>query len=191
VAKNLYAGLKQAARKFDVSIVGGETCRSPGPIFLSIALTGEVERERCTLRSGGQPDDPLYVTGTLGGSFAKKHLAFTPRIAEARWLTEHFRLRAMMDLSDGLAMDLPRLAAASDCGFEVDLDWIPRTKGCSLEQALGDGEDFELLFAVRPQDDFRLETTWPRHFPPLSRIGYLRKGKQRTTFVSRGFDHFQ
>lgn len=189
VVGELYAGLKRAARKFGVSIVGGETSRSPGPLFISIALTGDVERDRCILRSGGKPGDGLFVTGRLGGSLAAKHLDFTPRLAEARWLTQHFHPRAMMDLSDGLGMDLPRLAGASGCGFELWLDALPLTKGCTADQALGDGEDFELLFAVKPADEAPLRAAWPRKFPPLTMIGRLTKSS-RTAFLSRGYDHF-
>ncbi len=189
----LYAGLNKAARKFGVSIVGGETSRSPGPLFLNVALTGWVERTRCTLRSGGRPGDALYVTGRLGGSRAGKHLDFTPRLAEARWLVTHFKARAMMDLSDGLAADLPRLATASKCGSEIFPGQIPRTPGCTLEQALGDGEDFELLFAISPRDSARLERAWQKAFPrlPLSRIGSLIPHSAfRIPHFTRGHDHF-
>ncbi len=106
-----HSGMQRAAKRFGVTIVGGETTRSPGGIFLSIALQGFVERKRCVYRSGGRAGDILYVTGRLGGSLAGKHLRFVPRVEEARWLTENFHLRAMMDLSDGLGSDLPRLAA--------------------------------------------------------------------------------
>ena len=176
--RGIYAGLRKAARRFGVSIVGGETSRSPGPAFISIALTGEVERVRCVTRGGGRAGDVLFVTGRLGGSRAGKHLDFVPRLAEARWLTEHFRIRAMMDISDGLAADLPRLARASGCGFEISEEKIPRNRGCSVAQALGDGEDFELLFAVRPDDARGLETKWRAKFPklPLTQIGVLTRG---------------
>ena len=70
-------------------------------------------------RSGGQADDILFVTGTLGGSGKGRHLNFVPRLEEARWLTEHFRIHAMMDLSDGPGADLPRLAQASGVGFQA------------------------------------------------------------------------
>ncbi len=171
--ERLYTGLERAARRFGVSIVGGETSRSPGPLFLNITLTGTVERGRCVRRSGGKPGDALYVTGRLGGSIHGKHLDFIPRLAEARWLTEHFRLHAMMDLSDGLGADLPRLAAASGCGY--DLGKVPATPGCSQEQALNDGEDYELLFALDPKQGARLETLWRQAFPKLrlSRVGQL------------------
>ena len=192
--KALYAGLRRAAAKFDVSIVGGETSRSPGPLFLDIALSGWVERSRCVLRSGGQPDDVLYVTGRLGGSRAAKHLDFTPRLTEARWLTAHFRPSAMMDLSDGLAADLPRLAKASRCGSILDEEKVPRTPGATLAQALGDGEDFELLFSIAPKRAAKLEAAWRSKFSrlPLTRIGML-TAFQLSSFSSQlsdGFDHF-
>ena len=175
--RGIYAGLRAAARRFGVSIVGGETSRSPGPAFISIALTGEVERTRCVTRGGGKAGDVLFVTGRLGGSLAGKHLDFIPRIAEARWLTANFKIRAMMDISDGLAADLPRLARASGCGFEICEETIPRNRGCTVAQALSDGEDFELLFAARPADASRLEAQWRRKFPklPLTKIGALRR----------------
>jgi len=85
----LYRGLARAATQFRTSIVGGETSRSPGPLFVSVALTGWVERARCILRSGGRSGDAVFVTGRLGGSLRRKHLSFIPRLVEARWLTEH------------------------------------------------------------------------------------------------------
>ena len=189
----LYAGLRKAARKFGVGIVGGETSRSPGPMFVNVALTGEVARARCTLRSGGRPGDALYVTGRLGGSLKGRHLDFTPRLAEAQWLVSHFKLRAMMDVSDGLAADLPRLAAASRCGFELWKHAIPRAAGCTVAQALSDGEDYELLFAIAPRETARLDLEWKRAFPrlALTRIGVLNsKFKIQNSKFSRGFDHF-
>ncbi len=191
--KAIYAGLRRAAAKFGVSIVGGETSRSPGPLFLDIALSGWVERLRCVLRSGGKPGDLLYVTGRLGGSRAAKHLDFTPRLVEARWLTAHFRPSAMMDLSDGLAADLPRLARASGCGFTLNEAAIPRTRGATLAQALGDGEDFELLFSIAPKQAAKLEAAWRTGFPrlALTRIGELNpQSTIRNPQSLHGFDHF-
>jgi len=182
----LYAGLGRCARKFGIAIAGGETARSPGPVFVSVALTGYVERGRCVTRSGGKPGDVLFVTGRLGGSIDGKHLDFMPRLKEGRWLTEHFRLHAMMDLSDGLGADLPRLARASGCGFE--LGEIPCAPGCSREAALSDGEDFELLFAVSPRQAARLESAWPFRRLPLTRVGVLTANSGLSS--THGFDHF-
>lgn len=192
--RGIYAGLRKAALRFGVSIVGGETSRSPGPAFINVALTGEVEPARCVARSGGRAGDILYVTGRLGGSLAGKHLDFIPRLAEARWLVEKFRIRAMMDISDGLAADLPRLAKSSGCGFEISKEKIPRNRGCTVPQALGDGEDYELLFAVRPTDAATLEALWHAKFPklPLTQIGVLTPAaaNAKRTPKHRGYDHF-
>jgi thiamine-monophosphate kinase len=190
----LYAGLRKAARKFDVSIVGGETSRSPGPLFLNVALTGWVERARCIFRSGGRPGDALYVTGRLGGSIHGRHLDFVPRLAESRWLTTHFKIRAMMDLSDGIGADLPRLAGASRCGFELFHERLPCAPGCAAAQALSDGEDYELLFAIAPLHAADLEAAWRKQFPrlPLTRIGSLTKPriKSSDSETHEGHDHF-
>jgi thiamine-monophosphate kinase len=189
----LYTGLRKAARKYGVAIVGGETSRSPGPLFLNIALTGWVERKDCVLRSGGRVGDLLYVTGRLGGSRAGKHLDFHPRLDEARWLVTHFKPRAMMDLSDGLAADLPRLAAASQCGYVVDEDRLPLNRNCTPVQAMTDGEDFELLFALAPRSATALEAAWKKRFPrlALTRIGrLLPPSDPRSPIPSDGHDHF-
>jgi thiamine-monophosphate kinase len=191
--ESLYEGLSRAARVHRVSIVGGETARCPGAIFISVALTGEVARKHCVRRAGGREGDLLYVTGLLGGSIAGKHLDFRPRVAEAQWLAREFRPSAMMDLSDGLAADLPRLAAASSCGFILDAEALPKVEGCTVEQALGDGEDYELLFAISPRRAAALQSAWRVRFPRvrLTRIGELvRKRKTQPVLKSRGFDHF-
>jgi len=190
----LYRGLSRAARSYGFEIVGGELARTEGPAMISVALTGEVSRREFVPRGGGRPGDVLYVTGVLGGSLRSGwHLRFTPRAKEARWLAEHFRPRAMMDVSDGLAADLPRMAAASGTGFVLDPPCVPRRRGASVQEALGEGEDFELLFAVAPSRAMRLEAAWRRHFPrlKLSRIGRLAPcGTTDGLGPARGFDHF-
>lgn len=188
-----YAGMRRAARRYQIAVAGGETARTPGPIFINVALTGEVERRHCVLRSGGKAGDAIYVTGRLGGSLGGKHLDFTPRVAEARWLASQFRPHAMMDLSDGLGTDLPRLAAASGCGFQLEQELIPRTAGTSTDQAISDGEDYELLFTISPALQSRLESAWRRKFSrlPLTRIGELiQPSPVRKQNTVRGFDHF-
>ncbi len=192
--EGLYRGLSRAARAYQFEIVGGELARTEGPAMISVAMTGEVLRRKFVPRGGGRPGDLLYVTGVLGGSMRSGwHLRFTPRAQEARWLAEHFRPRAMMDVSDGLAADLPRLAAASGTGFVLDPSGVPRRRGASLRQALGEGEDFELLFAVAPSRAARLETAWRKQFPSvkLSRIGRLAPaGTAEGLERASGFDHF-
>lgn len=193
-ARKVYAGIGRAARAFGVDVVGGETASTPGPSFLSVCLTGRVARNRCVTRGGGRVGDFLYVTGRMGGSLPSgRHLDFRPRLAEAQWLVSHFRVHAMMDLSDGLAADLPRLTRASGTGFIVEPGKLPLTKGCTVAQALGDGEDYELLFAVGPRDTSRLDTAWKRRFPRvrLTRIGSLAApGTREGLGDARGYDHF-
>jgi len=189
--RKLYLGLRKAASVYRVNLVGGETAKSPGPLFLSVALTGRVEKGKYVSRSGGRKGDWLFVTGKLGGSIRGKHLRFLPRVKEARWLVSRFPVHAMMDLSDGLGIDLPRLAAASGVGFDLVLESLPLSKGCSPENALQDGEDYELLFAVPPAAKSRLELEWRKAFPrlPLTAIGRL-VDDGRHTFAQKGYDHF-
>lgn len=149
--EGIYRGLNALAKRFCVSVAGGETSALPQDgLVLNIALTGRVERGKAVLRSGGHPGDKLYVSGLLGGSFASEwHLDFEPRIELARFLAgSAARPSAMMDLSDGLGTDLPRLAAASRCGFRLDEAALPCRPGCTPSQAIGDGEDYELLMAL-------------------------------------------
>jgi thiamine-monophosphate kinase len=187
-----YNGIERLAKKFRVGIVGGETSRSPGPFFCSVAVTGSIEKSRCVTRAGGRAGDLLFVTGKLGGSIRGRHLTLTPRIAEARWLVKNFPVRAMMDLSDGLASDLPRLAAASKCGYEISTRQLPLNKNCTAKNALADGEDYELLFAIAPRDAKKLEARWLKKFPklPLTHIGKLTPHSALRTPHSHGFDHF-
>lgn len=189
--KSIYSGIKEVAKRFKISIVGGETSRSPGPLFLSISLAGTVSRKECVLRSGGRAGDALYVTGRLGGSIRGKHLTFLPRIEEAQWLVKHFRPNAMMDLSDGLGADLPRLARSSKTGFEISPESLPLNPGCTPENALSDGEDFELLFAISRSKTSGLEAAWSKRFPKLAltRIGEL-TAKRSSSISKYGFDHF-
>ena len=190
----LYKGLQRAAARFDVAIVGGETSATSGPLAISISAIGFVEEARCVRRSGGQAGDFLFVTGRLGGSGRGRHLKFVPRIDEARWLTQHFRIHAMMDLSDGLGTDLPRLAKASGVGFAIEESALPRARACSIQQAISDGEDYELLFALSPNDGSALQKKWRKKFPrlPLTRIGGLNQQSAISNQqLPHGYLHFQ
>lgn len=190
----VYRGLQRAADRFEVVIVGGETSDTPGPAMISVSALGSVEKKRSVRRSGGKAGDVLFVTGKLGGSGQGRHLNFVPRIDEARWLTANFRLHAMMDLSDGLGADLPRLAQASGLKFEIDETTLPRHRGCSIAQALNEGEDYELLFALSPNDATALEKKWRKKFPRLrlTRIGRFNRHSSLVTGHSlHGYVHFQ
>lgn len=190
--KKIYRGLEKAARAFGVAIVGGETSSIKGPAAISVSLTGFVEKDGWVGRDGGKAGDELFVTGRLGGSSRGRHLKFTPRIEEARWLTRHFPIHAMMDLSDGLGTDLPRLARASGVGFDVDENAVPRSRGCSIAQAISDGEDYELLFAVAPKVSAELQGHWGKRWRlELTRIGRLTKVKGPRRNWPAGYVHFK
>ena len=178
VAK-IYDGMNALAREHGVAIVGGETTTNPERILISISLVGTVPRGKQVLRSGAKTGDAIFVTGELGGSLAQKHLDFEPRLAEARWLAEHFAIHAMMDLSDGLGGDLRHILQAGGVGAELLKTAVPvsraarlRARGGSTAKpafaaALTDGEDFELLVTVASRDAVKLLDAWRKKFPKL------------------------
>ena len=192
--KKLYRGLRRAAMRFKVSIVGGETSGTTGPIAISTSVVGFVERDRWVSRRGGKAGDDLFVTGRLGGALKHKHPQFIPRIIESRWLTKNFSIHAMMDLSDVLGTDLPSLARASKVGFTIQIENLPLMRGAKINDAISEGEDYELLFAISPRDRSRLQRAWAKKFPnlPLNQIGSLnRKSKIKNQKLPGGYVHFQ
>jgi thiamine-monophosphate kinase len=188
--EEVYAGMNEMARRHGVAIVGGETTTNPGGMLLSVALLGFVPRGKGVLRSGAKAGDAIFVTGELGGSLSGKHLEFEPRLAEARWLAQHFQVHAMIDISDGLAGDLRHILTASRVGAELRSPSIPISREARLAAkagsaakpallaALTDGEDFELLFTVTARDAVPLLDAWRKQFPqvPLTCIGKIREG---------------
>ncbi len=192
--KQLYQGLRRAANRFQVSIVGGETSSTPGPIAISVGVIGFVERDRWVSRGGGKPGDDLFVSGRLGAALKRKHLRFIPRLMESRWLTKNFSIHAMMDLSDGLGADLPRLARASKVGFKIETENLPLSRGAKINDAISKGEDYELLFAVPRRESKRLQKKWSRRFPklPLTHIGSLTpQSAIGNPQLRGGYAHFQ
>ncbi len=199
--KEIYRGLKAAAGRFHVAIVGGDTNRSD-KIVISVALLGEVGRGQAVRRSGAKIGDILFVSGFLGGSYAsKKHLKFTPRIKESQFLTKHFKINAMIDLSDGLASDARRIAEESGVGILLSKEAIPVSKGATLDQALTEGEDFELLFTLSPKEAARLTSRAPKSdLAPFHVVGKVVNRKRGIGIVGcdgkvkpllkTGFDHF-
>ena len=193
--EGVYAGLYEMAQQAGVAVVGGESSESRIRA-VTVALTGRVSRENLWTRSGGRVGDILMVTGRLGGSLKSgRHLTFSPRLAEGQWLASRGAVHAMMDLSDGLARDLPRLARACGTGWELDAESVPTQPGCDVKQALTDGEDYELLVSVEPRQARRLAKDWYRRFPdlPLTMIGRLTggpAGEGRGMEVG-GYEHFR
>jgi thiamine-monophosphate kinase len=208
----IYDGLNALAEKFGVAIVGGETTTNPERLLISIALLGVVARGKQALRSGAKAGDAIFVTGELGGSLAGKHLDFEPRIAESRWLAEHFHIHAMLDLSDGLAGDLRHITKASGGGAEIFKSSLPVSREAKLRArggthkpaalaALTDGEDFELLFTIASKDAVKLLDAWKKQFPKLKLTcigkmttgeGILLRDKTGTHKLNaQGYEHFQ
>jgi thiamine-monophosphate kinase len=188
----LYNGMNALATRFGVSIVGGETSSAP-LVSITVALLGSASAKGWVGRDGAKAGDEIFVTGRLGGSLMAHHLKFEPRLAEGQWLAQHARPHAMMDLSDGLAKDLPRLALASHVGFEVDFEALPVRRGCNARQAWGDGEDYELLLALPPKRGDHLIQKWRQRFPavPLTRIGrFVPEGASAASAPPGGWDHF-
>jgi thiamine-monophosphate kinase len=161
LAVGLYRGMLPLAEKFQLAIAGGDTNTWEGPLAISVTAMGRTTQRGPLPRSGATPGDVLLVTGSLGGSILGRHLAVEPRVREALVLHQAYELHAGMDVSDGLALDASRLAAASGCGVAIELAKIPvsadarrlaaSTGRTPLDHALGDGEDFELLFAAPPE----------------------------------------
>jgi thiamine-monophosphate kinase len=208
----VYRGINTLAAEHDTAIVGGETTTNPERMLISVALLGTVAKDKCLLRSGAKAGDAVFVTGTLGGSGAGKHLDFEPRLTEARWLAQHFSIHSMIDLSDGLAGDLPHILKASGVGAEIFSDAIPIDRTARMQAkaetsakspllaALTDGEDFELLFTLASKYAVPLLDAWKEKFSalPLSCIGKItptpglrirnKKGVQPVT--AHGYTHF-
>lgn len=179
-AEELHEGLRLLAEEFHVVLAGGDTNAWDGPLVLSVTVLGETTERGPVTRRGAQVGDWILATGTFGGSLAGKHLTFRPRVEEALELHALARLHALIDVSDGLAADVRHIAEESGVGVVLDAQAIPlsdaarecRDGRSPLEHALSDGEDFELLAAVAPEDAARLLAEW-RFETPLTRIGEI------------------
>ena len=136
-----YRGIFNLLRKVKVSLAGGDISHA-GQFVCDIMICGSIAKGKALLRSGARSGDVLYVSGPLGGWWHKR--AIVPRLDFGRKLVGV--ATACMDISDGLALDLHRLCRES--GVAADLDYVPLLKGATLDQALHDGEDYELLYTA-------------------------------------------
>jgi thiamine-monophosphate kinase len=217
-------GFGELARAHEVMLVGGDT--TAGPLAVSVQIMGHVPRGTALRRGGGSEGDLLAVTGTIGDAGAGLALATgalaTDDAAAAGELRRRFEYptprvefgvaargiaSAAMDLSDGLAGDLPKLAAASGLGAQVDVERLPLSRAlCSVappeharNYALGGGDDYELLLAVPPARLGALAARAAALNLTLTTIGELRRGNSvQWTLGSRsyvpavgGFSHFR
>ncbi len=230
-ALDVARGIASQARRFGAVLVGGDTCASR-TLLVSVTLLGHVEPGREVRRSGARPGDGLYVTGSLGSSAAglrllktgarlgratgaraaamRAHLDPEPRVVAGRVLGLTGLAAAMIDLSDGLAQDLPRLCAASGTGAVVEGAAIPVARPAAAvlggraaaRAALVGGEDYELLFTARPGHDDQVRRLARRMGLPVSRIGQIVPKRSGVLILTRrgryvpfeelrgGFRHF-
>lgn len=197
--EGFYRGLAACARTYRVPIVGGDVAQADGVVAASLTLLGAAAagpRGRAISRRGAAVGDWIYVTGVLGGSLASgHHYKFTPRLEEGAWLAQRREVRAMMDVSDGLAKDLHALTPA---GAKPALhgERLPRRRGASVAAAVSEGEDYELVVVVaRDADHAALTRAWRARFRTrLTCIGqFVRERDELAGTVDlaafRGYEH--
>lgn len=196
----IYKGMLDACKRFDTNLVGGDTVRSKG-LVISVALLGDVKKNNLVLRNGAKEGDLIFVTGKLGGSIKGRHITFMPRIYEAQYLVKNFKINSMIDLSDGISVDLNHIAKESNIGAIVYADLIPLSKNAKdYKGALYNGEDFELLFTVVLKEAVRIENKIPKLDTKVTCIGEITKrengvrlfgrGKKIIKLTPKGFRHF-
>lgn len=204
------AGLFALARQHRVSLIGGDLAAGDR-LAADIVVLGSALQGRALLRGAAKTGDIIYVSGRLGGSAlgferlragrsraadpaVRRHLYPAPRLALGRYLARNLRVRAAMDVSDGLSIDLYRLATESRVGAEIRSADVPVFPGASHHQALHGGEDYELLFTLDPRRKA------PASFQgiPLTPIGVITRGRRltligpdgrRTPLPIEGFEH--
>jgi thiamine-monophosphate kinase len=198
-------GLSAELARHGCPLLGGDTTGSDA-LVVSVTVWGEGTAEaqgRLVRRDGGQVGDLLVITGPLGGSLASgRHLRPEPRFAEGQWLARQHFVHALMDLSDGLAADAPKLADASGCGCLLLPEQVPHHPDVpdlsdTVTAALCDGEDYELLAAIEPGQWPTLQLAWPFD-RPLHVVGWLvpepgawmeDRAQRRVPLAMRGYEH--
>lgn len=194
-----YRGMASTARRFGVRIVGGDVAQAEGSLAASLTLLGEAHPRRVLTRTGAKSGDWIFVTGELGRSLPTgHHWKFQPRLDAGAWLASQSTVRAMMDVSDGLAKDLRALTPPLTVPA-LDPEAVPRRDGADLRAALSDGEDYELLFAVAAtQSPEAFARRWRKRFPRLrlSCLGRFVSGRQLPPGTIdleeyRGYEHLR
>jgi thiamine-monophosphate kinase len=204
----LLDGFLQAAASYNALLVGGDTCRSPGPLFISVTIEGSVPPEQLVRRRGARAGDLLYVSGTLGDSalalallqeggqvdaaLAKRHHDPQARPLLGRRLAMSGLATAMLDLSDGLLADLGHLLAASQVGARLQQQALPLSDAARRllamqprwrPLALAGGEDYELLFTVDPHRRTELAELAAELALPLTAIGQITAAEEGLTVL--------
>ena len=208
------------AEKHGVGLAGGDTAESPNGILADIIVVGAIPKGKSVLRSGARPGDRVFVSGELGGSAAAvvqmrakpkkklspqdypRHFYPKPRVELGRVLREKGLASAMIDISDGLSTDLAHLCKESGVGAELDATLIPRARvgkparEVDLDLALHGGEDYELLFTVRPGKRVPSQIAGVA----LTQIGHITRSRKiflrvrpnsASELEPRGWEHFK
>lgn len=190
-------GMRRLADKYRLNLVGGDLSKAKH-LTIDVSVLGVVEKRYLVLRSGAERGDIIFVTGKFGGSICRRHLKFTPRLEEARFLVKNFKVKAMIDVSDGLTQDLNHILEESGVGAIIYTELIPLSKDArGLEDALYSGEDFELLFTLSAREAKKLIRRKLAIFQPIGEILEKKyslrlvdkKGRERI-ISARGFRHF-
>ncbi len=202
IGEELHTGLFQLAGEFDTVIAGGDTNSWDGPLVINVAVTGELPPGAKPFeRRGARVGDWIFVTGPLGGSLDGHHFSFTPRVREAQILRSITTVNSMIDISDGLAADLHHILDESEVGAVLFAERIPiresiQTQPGALKRALGDGEDFELLFTVSAGEAQRLIANAPDavelfHIGEITESGaeLVLPDASREPLLRRGWEH--
>lgn len=186
--------MQNICNEFAINIVGGDISQA-AQVVIDVSMLGVVEKENLCLRRGAKAGDIIFVTGQLGGSIFGRHLSFTPRLKEARYLVKNVKVNSMIDISDGLTQDLGHILRASSVGAVLYEGLIPISKHSrSLNDALFMGEDFELLFTVSPKAANRLLKK--KVFRPIGEITQdpglrlIDKRSRERPITPKGYAHF-
>ena len=227
---DLYRGMTDLAHEFDTQLVGGDTNASPDKLIIDITLLGEAHPEYLLKRSGAQVGDSIFVTGTLGdaalgffilefdqnmnrsyshNTLTYRHLSPYPRIKEGRSIAEHQLASSMIDISDGLLIDLQRILTLSKLGATISIPQLPLSKEFKQYQgqlrhnkidfALRGGEDYELLFTsphTKEEELFKLSHTLGFSINKIGEVNpseellILDQNQKPYIIDDHGYDHF-
>jgi thiamine-monophosphate kinase len=190
--QELHAGIIRAADKYDCPLVGGDITgwKNGGPFAVCVSMLSKPGDRPPVRRSGAKVGDIVCVTGSLGGSLRRKHLEFEPRVHEALKIVRSADVHAMMDISDGLSTDLNRICMQSGVGALVEAASVPvseeaKAQADPVAAALHEGEDFELLFTLAPDQWDRLRRQW--HDPvPITAVGRITDTRRMELRMSNG-----
>jgi thiamine-monophosphate kinase len=197
--KKLHRGILIAAKKYNCPLVGGDITSWVKPLAVSVAMLSRPGATKPVRRSTAKAGDIICVTGTLGGSIVKRHLEFEPRLKESLLIAK-VGANAMIDISDGLSTDLNHICRLSKKGAIIYADKIPVSRNArTIDSALNDGEDYELLFTIGQKNFERLKKHW--HFKvKLTAIGKMTGGPsikikmpdgKIVKLLPKGYDHLR